>query len=256
MSRLARISVLLLVLAAATWSPAASAQDVEPNDTCSEARALGLTTALRTIQGSLDSPAPGTDLDFYRVTPSPGLRFVADFGREVLLAELGEDCRLQAIVGGARFDRLLGTRLAFLVIAAAGDVELASDGDPASEGPYRFALQVPTIGSISGRIVDADTGLPLSGDGPLAARAVLLRCSVDVCSTVNALSADALGVFRFAQDAAGLPLAAGHYSITAIADTYSWGLTPIFRVGEGENVFVDDVRVFAPHFDTERPARE
>jgi hypothetical protein len=106
-----------------------------------------------------------------------------------------------------------------------------------------FALiAIPRIGTVSGRVVDAVTGIPLDGTGPPYAYVYLNRCEGDDCSFEDSGSADDQGRFSFGEDPFRL-LEPGTYRIEVHAEEYRVAETATFAVGEGEDVVVDDVLV-------------
>ncbi len=99
---------------------------------------------------------------------------------------------------------------------------------------------VPFIGSISGRLVDAATGLPVPQT--FIPYVQLYRCTDGNCfEPVNEQLPDSQGQFRFETDFSGNPLPAGTYQIRAFADQYNQGLIGPFTVGEGEDYQTGEV---------------
>jgi hypothetical protein len=110
--------------------------------------------------------------------------------------------------------------------------------------PNGSIVTLPTIGSISGRVVDAATADPLRGDVPPFASVELRRCTDSACSGVNIVSfqfTDSEGRFLFNSDFPGNPLIVGTYQVAAIADQFQQGHTSPFDVGEGENRDVGEI---------------
>jgi 5-hydroxyisourate hydrolase-like protein (transthyretin family) len=105
---------------------------------------------------------------------------------------------------------------------------------------------VPTIGSISGRVVDAATGAPLGGAVPPFASVRLLRCDDFGCFDLNFQSTDNQGRFRFQTDSFGMPLPAGTYRLVVAADQYHDRTTDPFTVGENENLDLGDIGLTSP----------
>ena len=96
------------------------------------------------------------------------------------------------------------------------------------------------IGSISGRLVDAATGKPVSQ--VFIPYVQLYRCPDGNCSElVNEQLLDGQGQFRFETDFSGNPLPAGTYQVQAFADQYHQGQAGPFAVGAGENYRTGDV---------------
>lgn len=97
------------------------------------------------------------------------------------------------------------------------------------------------IGSISGRVVDNISGLPLPGTGPPFAVAVVERCEVHGCFGVTGTPVDELGRFHFQGLNWNLP--PGVYRISASADDYRQTFTEPMFVGDGENANFGDVAI-------------
>ena len=103
-----------------------------------------------------------------------------------------------------------------------------------------IALQpLRLIGSLSGRLVDAVDGAPLSGFGPPFARADLERCEEFGCFPVAGGQPDEQGLFRFEGVLFGL--APGRYRVSAFAEDYQPTTTDQFDVGEFEDIDVGDI---------------
>jgi hypothetical protein len=90
------------------------------------------------------------------------------------------------------------------------------------------------IGSISGRVVDAETGLPIQ------ASVTLIRCDDFGCAFAGSQFAFDQGQFRFeSQPFAVLP--SGAYYIVASAFQYEEVQTATFLVADGENFSIGDI---------------
>jgi hypothetical protein len=110
-------------------------------------------------------------------------------------------------------------------------------------GTYEMTIAAETVaGSISGRIVDAQTGQPLSGVSLSFAYVSLNRCIDGDCfETVNGMSVDDHGRFQFNTDFNGNPLIVATYQVVAYAEQYQQGQTAPFDVGEGEDKEIGDI---------------
>ena len=118
-------------------------------------------------------------------------------------------------------------------------------------GPFEFSganLEVgdlaiaplPRIGSISGRLVDAVTGKPISAAFPSFLQ--LFRCTDGDCfELVNSQVADSQAQFRFENDWRGNPLTVGTYQIWASAEQYQQEIPDPFSVSEGVHEDVGDI---------------
>jgi hypothetical protein len=239
----------------------AQAVEVEPNDPCVIAQDVGQidVTAAFSLQGSLDIP----DVDFFRFSATPGAQVTANLEGEAtgagtlpnpLLGLFDTDCNLLTSNHDSGFG--LNSRLLFdvpadgvFVLAAteADDFDFTGNGFQSGTYQLTFSPPPPSIGSISGRIVDARTGEPLPGNEPPFALADLFRCEGDDCfEFVNSQSADGEGRFRFERDFEGQPLDVGIYEVRAFAEEYEQAETDPFEVGEGEDVDIGDVPLEPP----------
>ncbi len=119
-------------------------------------------------------------------------------------------------------------------------------------GPFEFTgadldvgdlaiAPTPTIGSISGRLLDAATSQPVSPTfTPILS---LFRCDTSGCLFVNGVTPDAKGRFRFETDQFGNPLPAGNYQVSANADQYHQQDVPLFPVGGDEHRSLGNIRI-------------
>src|SRR5262249_23733476 len=98
------------------------------------------------------------------------------------------------------------------------------------------------IGSISGRLVDAVSGLPLDGTNDFLLSVQLYRCSGSDCGSFVAQSSAGPGRrFVLRTDGRGLPLEPGTYKIEASANESPPAETEPFPVGVGQQVDVGDI---------------
>jgi hypothetical protein len=268
MKRCVRASFMLLAMSCLLISFSspifAQAVEVEPNDPCVEAQDIGPidVTGAFSVQGSLDTPPDEPDVDFFRFSATPGAQVVAnDEGQDTgagtlpdpVLGLFDTDCNLLVTDDDSGVG--LNSRLRFdvppdgvFVLAATSFPDFGFSGDGAVSGTYLLTISPPppSIGSISGRIVDALTDEPLPGNEPPFASAELLRCEDDVCSVVTSQSADGDGRFRFDLDFDGQPLPVGTYQVRAFANEYEQAETDPSEVGEGEDVDIGDIPLEPP----------
>jgi len=244
---------ILFALACILSSPSAAfaqAVDLEPNNTCSTAQNMGQVTSTLTINGSIDRILTVSDVDFYKLNGTPGQRIIVDLeGQSTGKGTLGDPflgafnsfCNLIGINDdNASLNSRLQITIPFdgvIILAATSccDSGFSVGGD--GIGSYTLTVSpVPIARAISGRIVDAATGTPLSGNAPPFAFVQLTRCSNSGCfEFVNTQSADNDGRFRFDRDFSGAPLLTGAYQVTAFAEQYQQGRSDQFNVGEGED---------------------
>jgi hypothetical protein len=267
MQRFAQISTrLLATLCVAGWfsSHAFAQADMEPNDSCPAAQDVGAFdgSSPLLVTGSLDTPPDEPDVDFFRFSAIPGASLVADLagadtGQGTLpdpfLGLFDSDCNP---VASNDDTGTFNSRLQF-VVPADGVVILAATsccddqftGAGDSSGSYELTVSPapPAIGSIAGRVVDANTGEPLPGNSPPFAFVDLLRCDgVDCFEVVASQNTDDEGGFRFEGDFADEPLPAGTYQVRAFATEFQEEATEPFDVDEGEDFDVGDIALGPP----------
>jgi hypothetical protein len=245
--------------------------DSEPNNTCSTAQNIGGVTSAFTISGSIDRILAVSDVDYYKLTGTPGQRIIIDLegqstGKGTLedpfLGAFHSFCNLIAINddnGGSLNSRLQITipfdGVVILAATSCCDNGFSVGGD--GIGSYTLTIApVPVARSISGRIVDAVNGTPLSGSAPPFAFVQLTRCTNSGCfEFVNSQIAGNDGSFRFDKDFSGSPLFVGTYQVIAFAEQYQQGRTDQFNVGQGEDRDVGNLALssFPVRFSEIRP---
>ena len=246
--------VFLLVLALClAFAPLARAQEVEvePNHPCSAAQDLTASSAPLTITGSIDTP----DVDFYRISAPPGtvLR-VSLQGQssgqgtlgDPLLGAFSEDCVTLLRVdddSGLGLDSFFELSVASgtAVLAASSFADFSFTGSGFSSGSYRLMVeQAPDPArSISGRVVDSETGAPLSD-----AFMTLTRCAGGFCGEfVGSAFTDFQGGFLFENGGFNLnsPLTAGDYQIRIDRFNYEVGQVGPFSVSGGQELDLGDI---------------
>lgn len=233
------------------------AQEVEPNDTC-PGQHVGMPTLPAAVPGSLDTPPDDPDVDFFRFDFIPGDELVADLEgaatragtlQDPVMGLFDSDCNLIAADddGGGE----LNSRLSFIVpddgvviLAAASYSDFGFEGNGFSSGSYRLSITnaPPLIHSITGRLVDARDGQPLTGDAPAFASVSLLRCESGECREVALEVPDAQGRFTFG--GALYRLRVGEYQLAASATGYQDGqqrVSGTFRVAAAEQYDFGDL---------------
>jgi hypothetical protein len=103
-------------------------------------------------------------------------------------------------------------------------------------GVGTYQLSLTPLGGIRGRVVDADTEMPI----PFAF-VRLLRCEAAGCFDVAQQSVDGEGQFQFSTDFNGQLLVTGTYQIIASANEYSEFKTAPVAFEEGEDLDVGDI---------------
>jgi hypothetical protein len=125
------------------------------------------------------------------------------------------------------------------VLAATSCCDEGFIGQGDGGGTYQIILvpPPPLIGSINGRVIDAVTGMPLSGANALSASAELFKCVAGDCSenVVSQLLSEQ-GQFVFNKNLDGFPLEVGTYQIEIFADQYQRASIGPFPVAQGQNL--------------------
>jgi hypothetical protein len=234
----------------------ASAQEIEPNNLCFGAQDGGTIAPPAFVSGAIDfantSPLAFSDVDFYRFTAAPGLALTAAVGFSQRVGLFDDACLIQAASDPFSF---VENQIEFTVpesgsfiLAVADRSDFGFSGFGSNSGPYQLsiALQPPSIGSISGRLVDAVSRTPLVGATTPFARVELRRCLNGSCfELVNSQNADAVGMFRFELDSRGRRIRVGDFQLTASAEEFQ-PATLIFSVNANQNQEVGDVALIPP----------
>lgn len=236
-----------LVLGFAVAFPSVvEAQETEPNHPCQDAQDFGMTGLPVSVFGALSPTSEALDVDFFRFALTPGEVVQADLegapsGQGTLgdpfLGLFDSACNLVAVNDDSGS---LNSRLIFdvpldgivvLGVTACCDAGFTGGG----EGSYLLSLnRLAPIDSISGRIVDGDTGTALSGQDFPFASVQLLRCDAFGCGEfVGFQQADFDGRFSFTSDQFGNVLSAGTYQVQASAAGFESLTTAPFEVSEG-----------------------
>ena len=101
--------------------------------------------------------------------------------------------------------------------------------------PYRL------IGSVSGRVIDASSGAPLTGFAPPFTFATLERCEAGNCYGVAYASPDFEGRFRF--EGVQFFVSPGTFRVVVSADDYRSTTTSEFDVTEFADVDIGDIQL-------------
>jgi len=205
------------------------------------------------ITGSLDAADATlqTDVDFLLFSATPGLALRLTVSPNQRAGLFDEQCRLvSAMVQFSEntidFDVPTSGRF---IVAIADPFDNAFSGNGFLQGgPWElvFALKPPSIGSISGRLVDALSGAPLLGEATPFARVEQRRCSGGGCfEFVNSHSTDARGWFSFGLDARGRRIEVGDFELDASADDYQTASVRL-SVEADENIDVGEIALIPP----------
>jgi hypothetical protein len=246
--------VFLLALALClAFAPLARAQEVEvePNNPCSAAQDLTAASDPLTITGSIDTP----DVDFYRVSAPPGsvLRVnlqAASSGQGTLadpiLGAFSEDCTTLLQYdddGGIGLNSYFELPVASgtVVLAAASYGDFSFSGSGYYSGSYQLMIEQDAgpAHSIAGRVVDTETGSPVSD-----AYVTLTRCYQGTCwEVVGWAYTDFQGEFLFQNGAYNVysPLAAGDYQVRIERYNYEVAYVGPFSVSGGQDLDLGDI---------------
>jgi len=257
--RFASTTAVVIAAALGMYSTA-TAQELEPNDDCFAPQDNGELLVPSSILGSLDDPSPDsgrtTDVDFFRLTSVPGqLLRITTTSFSHRLGLFSEQCTLLA-TNDFSFDRptidfSVPVSGVFIVAVASQDDNAFSGNGFFSPGPYplSFTLTPPAIGSISGRLVDAISRLPLMGAAPPFARVELRRCRDGFCPDfLGSQTVDARGMFRFQRDSFNRPIEVGEFMLTATANEFA-NASVQFSVEAGEDFDTGDIALVPPPID-------
>lgn len=260
--RLVRVASVTLAATVLSTPTALLAQifEEEPNDTCRTAQMIGfLPTLPTTVHGELTE----SDIDFYwfEMNPETWLRTElrgqgSDVGTlgDPYLGLFDSNCQLLDYNDDSELG--LESRLEFVVpndgifiLAATAYWDGDFDGGHGSMGSYELRVMEapPGIGSVSGRLVNAVSGLPLAGHEPPYSYVELRQCDEYGCyNWKNSMSPDVDGRFFFDSDYDGRRLTVGEYVVSAWANEYEPAETAPFVVGEDEHHDVGDISLQPP----------
>ncbi|MGQ0502138.1 MAG: hypothetical protein ACT4P0_05950 [Panacagrimonas sp.] len=249
----------LLGLFAAALPPAATAQEVEPNNSCATATDLGALTLPALVGGALASAGEQpNDVDFHRVSLTPGARVSfalqgdaaasAPLDNPVLglFLNSGTGCNLEAYsdsFGSGSFGtaRLSVTVPAdgIVIAAASGYFDASFVGAHSQSGAYRLEIAEAVEATVRGRLINASTGAPLKSSSPQNARVDIIQCDsrgpFASCVTIESRSVGAEGRFRFPESSTQPPLRKGPiYRVAAIAFGFEDRVTEIEVTVNGE----------------------
>lgn len=251
--RICRDLILAGFLAIA-WITSSHAQEIEPNQPCTEAQDLGAVGFPFSLAGELLPIGSIADIDFFRFTAAPGTFLRADhqgssFGSGSLFnPQLGLFDASCNFVNQNDDSGSLDSRLFFTVppdgtfiLAATSFPDFAFQG--AGNGTYLLSLTVTEpIDSISGRLVSDRDGSPVTGSEPLFAGVALYRCFDGACfEFVNFQSPDANGEFLFDANFNGDRLQAGTYQLQVFANGFDFFFGEPFDVSANTAFDAGDV---------------
>jgi 5-hydroxyisourate hydrolase-like protein (transthyretin family) len=249
------VPALLLVLGI---SIPASAQETEPNSSCSAAQDVGALGESRTLTGSLDGSSSGGDVDFFRIAGTPGDLVQIDMEGQAsgagtladpFLGVFDSGCNLRGYVDNDPDVSYPDSRMEItipadgtLIVAATSSYDATFTGQGGSAGSYRLTVRrVPLARGVGGRIVNSRTGQPVEG-----AWVYLNVCPDNDCtSSAGSALTGPDGTFRFEPGSYTLYesiLRAGEYGLFVwAAPTYEPLQAPSFQLAEGQDLDLGDV---------------
>jgi 5-hydroxyisourate hydrolase-like protein (transthyretin family) len=227
--------------------------DTEPNNSCAAAQDIGTPALPFTLSGGLESTPSAGDIDFFHVTATPSTTVQLDLeGAATGAGTLGDpllgvfDSACSLILSNDEGGVPPNARVQLgvpsdgvLVVAATSCCDYGFLGDGFGTGSYRLTIsQLAVANSVGGRVVDANTGLPLAG----VAFVELYRCNNGSCDEyVSAQSTDALGEFRFT-NGFGATLTVGTYALRVSAGPqYQSSTTQPFELAESQDYSAGDI---------------
>ncbi len=238
-----------------TFPPTSLSQEIEqePNDPCTSAQILGEVVLPSSVEGSLEY----YDVDFFRFSATPDNYLVANLdGVEGDLSALSDpylglfDSNCNLLASNDDYNGV-NSQIRFEV-PGDGDFILAATSccdsyfmGSYSSGSYRLSLDetVPPS-SISGRVVDAETGLGLPGNSEPYAQVTLYECYTSDCSfswDIYWEYTDSEGRFSIDSSWYGGDLPAGIYQLRASARNYVSQFTDPIQLEEAEQFDVGDI---------------
>jgi len=229
-------------------------EEVEPNNPCMDAQVLDGVPLPFSISGSLDSTETEPDVDFFRVSGAAGQYVSITLeGAATGMGTLGDpflgffnaDCQLIAVSDD--YGGTVNSRLS-VQLPDGGDYILGAtqccDSEFLGGGTGSYVLnvyEVPGIEQISGRVVDADTLVPLPGDSPPYAFVWLISWNEFWNIWIDNQPTAPDGTFAFTSNSIGDPLEAGTYLLYISAQGYESTYTETFEVNEGESLELGDL---------------
>ncbi len=245
----------LCVLVFSSVAVSAQGVDVEPNHPCDSAQLFGAVAYPFQVTGTLAESTPG-DVDFFRFFGVPGAEMqVSLFSSgdnplyDPMLGVFDSTCNLLLVDDdGGGFPNAF----AYFTVPDDGRFVLAANSccdytftESYFSGSYTLRVGPREFaGPVTGRLVDADTGMGLSGDFPTYASAVLLRCRYYGCyDWVQYVSADADGRISFAENFYGERLSPGDYQVAAWANLYENHFTEVFTLEVDASLDLGDLQM-------------
>lgn len=235
-----RAMLALLAIAAAPLAHAEVAE-VEPNNTCDTAQAVGSYADTPVVDGEIAS----ADVDYYTVTTSPDQWYEVEVNAagsgagtldHPLLGEMDSTCTATVTEDstGTGTDSLVlmkGDDTGSATFAVAGYGDWFYKGAPTSTGTYVLTAHAPTHSWVVGLVTDGNTGEPVSID--LDASIAIYSCTSDSSSSctkkVNWWYTDDSGNYQIPL----IDLTEGYYRfrLTASGSKYETTYSDVMELG-------------------------
>jgi hypothetical protein len=255
-------SVILTVLALFSAAPPILAQEEEPNNACGTATDLGPVALPLSMSRELAPPAPDArgDVDFYQLQAAAGTTLEVNLRGESsgngtlydpFLGLFDSDCML--IISNDDSSGL-DSRLRFsvpdnglFVLAATSFPDGSFNGSHSADGTYLLTVSpFSAIGSIYGRVVDAETGNPFEDEAYVYVYQCDDPADPQTCSRNVAYANTSGGEFSITRDRDGSLLPTGSYLVRAYSPYGFEGRSEQFVVAEAEDYDVGTLEIAVP----------
>lgn len=189
---------MVLVLFGIGYIPQAFAiQETEPNNECTSAQDLGTVALPLTIDGTINVDEVNIrDDDYFKITTTPGDTIAIEYNEPAFAVPFFTyDSSCNQIQGSQDFGSFRGR--VRLTVPGDGIVILSVNYSSNSPAIYPYQITVshydPYIGTISGRVINADTGAPWQE----GTNVNLCRIEGDTCNQTSQTILDSQGNFSF-----------------------------------------------------------
>lgn len=220
------------------------ANEIEPNNTCQTAQDLGAIALPLNFQGGLLNPPDQPEVDFFRIlAPASTLLQIQLRGSwsgggtlpDPYLGVFDSSCNLIAVNddwnGLDSRLRLETPADGMLVVGVSACCDYLFDQGGLGTYTLEFSA-ISVAGPVTGRLVDARTGEPVSRPGDPYVQLNFCPGGPDSCYWVNNQYPDSEGRFVFESTQWGEPLEVGEYQIYVYSYFYESAAFGTFSVGE------------------------
>lgn len=268
-NRVSGITVLFTVSLLFSSPAFAQESEIEPNQPCAAAQEIQSEFAALPVEvlGTLAPPsdtAPAGDVDFYAFEAPPGMQLRAQATSEMnemgwlfdpYLGLFDSECNLLAwndwYISMFPVIDFVVPDSGYFTLAVTGAYDSDFEGNHWQEGPYVLTLGQPPepIGAITGQIIDAVTGEPLSGSAWPWPEVNIYRCFGGDCwYWQNTRIPDENGVFWIDSRYDASPLDPGDYrALVSAYDYQPFDIGP-FEVTSGQVADLGIIELLPPAF--------